>query len=65
MPGRLKTLRYLLLLSVAGAAGAQSDFSVTMRVVEDTRGLNAALIAIGDDAIETRAEPNRDGQPAQ
>lgn len=65
MPGRLKLLRCLMLLSVAGVAGAQSDFAVTMRVVEDTRGLNATLIVIGADAVETRAEPNGDGRSAQ
>jgi hypothetical protein len=62
MPVRLKTLRCLLLLAIAGVAGAQSDFDVTMRVVEDTRGLNAAVIVIGADVVETRAEP---GSPAQ
>jgi hypothetical protein len=61
MPVRLKPLRCLLLLAIAGVAGAQSDFEVTMRVVEDTRGLNAALIVIGADVVETRAEP---GSPA-
>ena len=58
----LKTLRCLMLLAVAGVAGAQSDFDVTMRVVDDTRGLNAVVIVIGADAIEIRAEqaPLRD-----
>lgn len=66
MPARIKALRCLLLLSMAGAAGAQSDFQVTMRVVEDTRGLNATLIVIGADAVETRAEPaDGDGRSAQ
>jgi len=54
---RLKTLRCAMLLAVAGAAAAQSTFDVTMRVVEDTRGLNAAVIVIGPDVVETRAEP--------
>ena len=55
MSGRLKTLRCLMLLAVAGVAGAQSDFDVTMRVVDDTRGLNAVVIVIGADAIEIRS----------
>ena len=45
-----------MLLAVAGVAGAQSDFDVTMRVVDDTRGLIAAVIVIGADAIEIRSE---------
>jgi hypothetical protein len=57
MPGQLKTLRCLILLAVAGVAGAQSNFDVTMRVVDDTRGLNAVVIVIGADAIEIRSEP--------
>jgi hypothetical protein len=56
MPGRLKALRYLMCLAVAGVAGAQSNFDVTMRVVDDTRGLNAVEIVIGADAIEIRSE---------
>ncbi len=62
MSGRLKTLRCLLLLAVAGVAGAQSDFDVTMRVVDDTRGLNAVVIVIGADAIEIRSEQAPDVQ---
>ncbi len=46
-----------MLLAVAGVAAAQSDFDVTMRVVDDTRGLDAVVIVIGADAIEIRAEP--------
>ena len=68
MQPRLKTLRCAMLLAVAGAAAAQGSFDVTMRVVEDTRGLNAAVIVIGADVVETRAEPEvpRDaGVPAQ
>jgi hypothetical protein len=62
MPGLFKTLRCLMLLAVAGVAGAQSDFDVTMRVVDDTRGLDAVVIVIGADAIEIRSEqaPLRD-----
>jgi hypothetical protein len=45
-----------MLLVVAGVAGAQSSFDVTMRVVDDTRGLNAVVIVIGADAIEIRSE---------
>jgi hypothetical protein len=45
-----------MLLAVAGVAGAQSDFDVTMRVVDDTSGLIAAVIVIGADAIEIRSE---------
>jgi hypothetical protein len=47
-------LRVALLLVIAGVAGAQSDFEVTMRVVEDVRGLDAVVIVIGSDAVETR-----------
>ena len=67
MRSRLKPSRCLLLLAVAGVAVAQSDFQVTMRIVEDTRGLNATLIEIGADAVETRAErpADRDGRAAQ
>lgn len=67
MRGRLILLRCLMSLAIAGAAAAQSDFQVTMRVVDDTRGLNATLIVIGADAVETRAEPavRRDGRGAQ
>ena len=66
MLSRFKTLRCLLLLAVAGVAAAQSDFTVTMRVVDDVRGLNAAVIVIGTDAVETLAEPavSRDGAAA-
>ena len=64
MPGRFKTLRCLMLLAVAGVAGAQSDFDVTMRVVDDTRGLIAAVIVIGADAIEIRAEQAPQGGAA-
>ncbi len=46
-----------MLLAVAGVAGAQSDFDVTMRVVDDTRDLNAVVIVIGADAIEIQSEP--------
>jgi len=56
MPGWLKMSRWLMLLAVAGVAGAQSDFDVTMRVVDDARGLNAVVIVIGADAIEIRSE---------
>lgn len=61
----MKTLRYPLLLAAAGVAGAQSGLDVTMRVVDDTRGLNAVLIVIGADAVETRAEngPERAAAP--
>lgn len=51
-----KGLRVALLLAAAGVAGAQSDFNVTMRVVDDVRGLDAVLIVIGEDAIETPVE---------
>ena len=51
-----KVLRVALLLAAAGVAGAQSDFNVTMRVVDDARGLDAALIVIGEDAVETPVE---------
>jgi hypothetical protein len=51
-----KVLRVALLLAAAGVAGAQSDFNVTMRVVDDVRGLDAALIVIGEDAVETPVE---------
>ena len=65
MSGTFKTLRCLMLLVVAGVAGAQSDFDVTMRVVDDTRGLNAVVIVIGADAIEIRSEPaQQDGAAA-
>jgi hypothetical protein len=57
-------LRCLMLLAVAGVAGAQSSFDVTMRVVDDTRGLNAVLIVIGADAIEIRSEPAPQGDAA-
>jgi len=56
MAVRFKTLRCVTLLAVAGVAGAQSDFDVTMRVVDDARGLNAAVIVIGADAIEIRSD---------
>jgi hypothetical protein len=62
MTGRLKILRCLMLLAVAGVAGAESDFDVTMRVVDDTRGLNAVVIVIGADAIEIRSEQAPDAQ---
>jgi hypothetical protein len=64
MTGRFKTLRCLMLLTVAGVAGAQSDFDVTMRVVDDTRGLNAVVIVIGADAIEIRSEQAPPGDAA-
>jgi hypothetical protein len=51
-----KVLRVALLLAAAGVAGAQSDFNVTMRVVDDVRGLDVALIVIGEDAVETPVE---------
>jgi hypothetical protein len=57
MSRRLNTLRCAMLLAVTGAAAAQGSFDVTMRIVEDTRGLNAAVIVIGPDVVETRAEP--------
>jgi hypothetical protein len=56
-----RVLRLSLLLVAAGVAGAQG-LEVTMRVVDDARRLHAAVIVIGDDAVETRAEP---GAPAQ
>ena len=56
MTNRFKILRCLMLLAVAGVAGAQSDFDVTMRVVDDTRELNAVVIVIGADAIEVRSD---------
>ena len=59
-----KTLRCLMLLAVAGVAGAQSNFDVTMRVVDDTRGLNAVVIVIGADAIEIRSEPAQQADAA-
>jgi hypothetical protein len=59
-----RTLRYLLCLAVAGVAGAQSNFDVTMRVVDDTRGLNAVEIVIGADAIEIRWEQASPGDAA-
>jgi hypothetical protein len=52
----LKVLRAVLLLAIAGIAGAQSDFEVTMRVVQDARGLDAAVIVIGNDVVETRVD---------
>lgn len=64
MRGPLKTLRCLLLLAAAGVAGAQSTFDVTMRVVDDTRGLNAVVIVIGADAIEIRSLPGPQGGAA-
>jgi hypothetical protein len=64
MKSRSKILRGAMLLAVAGVAGAQSDFDVTMRVVDDTRGLNAALIVIPADAVETRVEPAGQGAGA-
>jgi hypothetical protein len=68
MQGRFKTLRCLMLLAVASVAGAQSSFDVTMRVVDDVRGLNAVVIVIGADAIEIRSEQAPQGDataPAQ
>jgi hypothetical protein len=65
MAARLKALRYSILLTLAGVAGAQSEFEITMRVVEDTRGLNATVIVIGADAIEIRSEQAPAGAPAQ
>jgi hypothetical protein len=68
MPGRFKTLRCLMCLAVAGVAGAQSSLDVTMRVVDDTRGLDAVVIVIGADAIEIRSEQAPQGgadAPAQ
>ncbi|MEO8465572.1 MAG: hypothetical protein ABI640_09550 [Gammaproteobacteria bacterium] len=56
MAARFKGVRCVLLLAGAGVAAAQSSFDVTMRVVDDTRGLNAAVIVIGADAIEIRWE---------
>jgi hypothetical protein len=64
MHRRFKTLRYLVCLAVAGVAGAQSNFDVTMRVVDDTRGLNAVEIVIGADAIEIRSEQAPPGDAA-
>ncbi len=65
MKGQLRILRCLMLLAMAGVAGAQSDFDVTMRVVDDTVGLNAVVIVIGADAIEIRSEQApRDGAAA-
>jgi hypothetical protein len=52
----LKVLRAVLLLAIAGIAGAQSDFEVTMRVVQDARGLDAAVIVIDNDVVETRVD---------
>jgi len=57
MSRRKKLVRGMLLLALAGGAGAQSDFDVSMRVVDDLRGLNAVVIVIGADAVETRSEP--------
>jgi len=65
MAGRFKIARCLTLLAVAGVAGAQSEFDVTMRVVEDTSGLNAVVIVIGADAIEIRSDQAPEGAPAQ
>jgi hypothetical protein len=64
MKSRSKILRGAMLLAVAGVAGAQSDFDVTMRVVDDTRGLNAALIVIPADAVEPRVAPAGQGAGA-
>ena len=64
MLGRLKVLRGVMLLAVAGVAGAQSSFDVTMRVVDETRGLNAVVIVIGADAIEIRSDQTKDGDAA-
>jgi len=64
MSGRFKTLRWLILVAVAGGAAAQSDFDVKMRVVDDTRGLNAVTIVIGADAIEIRSEQAPQGGAA-
>ena len=64
MIGRSKALRSLLLLAAAGVAGAQSDFDVTMRVVDDVRGLNAVVIVIGADATLTPAEPAKQADGA-
>ena len=57
----VRWLRPWLLLTAAGA-GAQGSLDVTLRVVNDVHGLRAALIVIGTDAVETRAEsgPERD-----
>jgi hypothetical protein len=52
-------LRGALLLAAAGVAGAQSEFNVTMRVVDDAHGLDAALIVIGPDAVETPVDQAR------
>ncbi len=57
MSCRGRLVRALLLLALAGGAGAQGDFDVSMRVVDDVRGLNAAVIVIGADAVETPSEP--------
>jgi len=64
MKGKLKTLRCLMLLAIAGVAGAQSDLDVTMRVVDDTGGLNAVVIVIGADAIEVRSDEAPQGGAA-
>jgi len=56
-----KILRCLMLFAVAGVAGAQSNFDVTMRVVDETRDLNAVVIVIGPDAIEIRSDQTPDG----
>jgi hypothetical protein len=58
-------LRAALLLAIAGAAGAQGEFNVTMRVVEDVRGLDAVVIVIGDDAVETRVDTSEPVEPAE
>jgi hypothetical protein len=52
-------LRGAVLLAAAGVAGAQSQFNVTMRVVDDARGLDTVLIVIGADAVETPVDPTR------
>jgi hypothetical protein len=65
MSARLKALRWAVLVAVAGVAGAQSEFDVTMRVVEDTSGLNAVVIVIGADAIEIRSEQAPERAPPQ
>lgn len=57
----MKALRLALLLAAAAVAGAQGGLDVTMRVVDDARGLRAALIVIGEDAVETRADPDARG----
>jgi hypothetical protein len=53
---RASVLRVLLLLLAAGVAAAQGVLEITMRVVDDVRDLNAVVIEIGPDAIETRAQ---------